>query len=159
MSAPASLAVAWDRATPRERLLVRWGALAVMLAVLYALAWQPLTRDIARTQEALLRGRATLALLQRYAEPQSGTAAMATPSLDPRTAVARALDARGLRGAATQLDAREGRVSLVLGAAPFDALIAVLDDLARTDHLRVIEARLTARVEPGTVRAELTLGR
>jgi type II secretory pathway component PulM len=69
------------------------------------------------------------------------------------------LDTHDLRSAATSLDARDDRVSLVLGAVRFDALIAMLDDLARRDRIRVVEARLAARVEPGTVRAELTLGR
>jgi type II secretory pathway component PulM len=50
-------------------------------------------------------------------------------------------------------------VSAVLGSVPFDTLVRVLDDLARAEHVRVIEARITARVEPGTVRAELALGR
>lgn len=156
---PATLIDAWDRASPRERLLLRWGAWVVVLAVLYAVAWPPLTRDIERTREGLERDRATLAVLRGYAQPQTSAGAMAPAAADPRASVERALEARGLRGAATALDAREGRVSLVLGAVPFDALIALLDDLARTDRLRVIEARVTARVEPGTVRTELTLGR
>lgn len=156
---PPSLVQAWDRASARERLLLRAGALVVVLAVLYALAWQPLTRDIARTREAVARDRATLALLQTYARPQRGAGATDNAPIGVRAAVERALDARGLRAAAGALDARDGRVSLVLGVVSFDALIAMLDDLARTDRVRVIEARLAARVEPGTVRAELTLGR
>lgn len=156
---PAPMASAWDRASPRERLLLRWGALVVVLAVLYAIAWQPLRRDIARTHESLLRERATLALLQGYADPQRSAGATQGAQGDARAAVERALDARGLRAAATSLEAREGRVSLTLGAVSFDALIALLDEVARNDHLRVMEARLTARVEPGSVRAELTLGR
>lgn len=159
MRAPAALVAAWDRASPRERHLLRWGALVVVLAVLYALAWQPLVRDIGRTREALLRDRAALGLLQGYAEPQRTVGETQLSASDPRAAIERALDARGLRSAATTVEAREGRVSLVFGAAPFDTLIVLLDDLARTDHLRVLEARLTGRVEPGSVRAEITLGR
>lgn len=156
---PASVARAWDRASPRERLLMRWGALVLVLAVLYAIAWQPLTRDIERTREELARDRTTLALLQGYAQPQRSAGTMAEMPADLRGAVERALDARGLRAATSALDARDHRVSLVLGEARFDTLIAMLDDLSRSDRVRVIEARLTARVEPGTVRAELTLGR
>ena len=156
---PGSVTSAWDGASPRERLLLRWGALIVMLAVLYAIAWQPLARDIARTRESLGRDRATLATLQRYAQPQRTTGIVEAPSTDARAAVERALEARGLRAAASQIDVRDNRVSVLLGAVPFDALVALLDDLAKTDRLRVIEARVTARVEPGTVRAELALGR
>ena len=155
---PTGLANAWDRASPRERALVRWAALLVALAVLYALAWQPLARDIARTRDALQRDRLTLATLQGYAEPAT-TSGMSEPPSEPQAAVARALEARGLRGAAAQIETREGRVALVLPAVSFDALVALLDELARNDRLRTLEARITARVEPGTVRAELTLGR
>jgi len=35
----------------------------------------------------------------------------------------------------------------------------VLDALAKTDGLRPLEATLTARVDPGNVRAEITLTR
>ena len=48
---------------------------------------------------------------------------------------------------------------MVLDAVRLDALVGLVDDLARTAGLRVVEARLLARVEPGTVRAEMTLGR
>jgi general secretion pathway protein M len=155
---PASIADAWYRASPRERVLLRWGAVVVLLALLYAVAWQPLARDIARVRETLARDRATLDVLRSYAQPQRSAGTTSAPP-DVRAAVERALDAHGLRVTAGAPDARDNRVSLVLGAVPFDTLVALLDELSRTDHVRVIEARLTARVDPGTVRAELTLGR
>jgi len=148
---------AFDRASPRERVLLRWGALVVVLGVLYAIAWQPLTRDIERTRETLARDRATLATLRSYADVRASGTVDPAP-VDVRAAVERVLDARGLRGAA-QLDARDGRVGVVLGTVPFDTLVRLLDDLARADRVRALEARITARVDPGTVRAELTLGR
>jgi type II secretory pathway component PulM len=46
----------------------------------------------------------------------------------------------------------------VFGGVGYEALINMLDAVQRDARLRVIEARLTARVEPGTVRAEVTLG-
>jgi type II secretory pathway component PulM len=152
-----ALARAWDRASPRERTLLRWGAFLVGLAILYAAAWQPLTRDIERTREALARDRATLATLRSYADVRASGSVEPAPA-DVRAAVERVLDARGLRAAAT-LEAREGRVGAVLGSVAFDTLVRVLDDLARAERVRLIEARITARVEPATVRAELTLGR
>jgi len=157
-SLPAALVDAWDRAAPRERTLLAVGATLVTLAVLYAIAWQPLTRDIARTSDSLARDRATLAAVRGYVEaPVANAAPAGARESDARAAVTRALAARGI--AASQVEPREGRVAVVLGAVAFDALVEVLDDLARTDGLRALEARITARVEPGTVRAELTLGR
>jgi type II secretory pathway component PulM len=156
---PASLASAWDRASPRERVLVRGMLLVVILAVLYAVAWQPLTADISRTRDALERDRAAYETLRAYAEPQAAPSAGTAPAAEPLAGVTRALDARSLRASASQLEAREGRVMLLLGAVRFDALVTLLDDLARVERVRTLDARITARVEPGVVRAELTLGR
>src|SRR3569623_935890 len=111
---PASLATAWDRASPRERVLVRWMTVVVILAVLYAIAWQPLRMDIARTRDALDRERAAYAALRTYAEPLTAQAASSAPSAEPLAAVTRALDVRNLRASASQLEAREGRVMLLL---------------------------------------------
>ena len=157
---PAGVARALDAASPRERRLVVTAALVVALAILYVVAWTPLTRDIERTRDTLARDRATLAALQRL-DASSAAPPSTTPpaAVEPRAAVLAALDARGLRGADAQVELREGRVSMVLGAAPLDALVGLVDDLQRTAGMRVVEARLLARVEPGTVRAEITLGR
>ena len=54
---------------------------------------------------------------------------------------------------------RDNRVHVVLPEVRFDALVAALDALARDDGLRPVEASLTARVDPGTLRAELSFAR
>jgi type II secretory pathway component PulM len=157
---PARLGTVWDRASPRERMLLACSAAVLTLAVLYVIAWQPLVRDVDRTREALQRDRATLATLAADVQPARDPALAPDPAPAAlRGAVERALEVRGLRGAAAQLEVREGRVSLLLSAVPFDVLARLLGELQRNDRVRVIEARLTARVEPGQVRAELTLGR
>ena len=157
---PAGLARALDAASPRERRLVVVAALVVVFAVLHGVAWTPLVRDIDRTRDRLAHEHATLAAVQRLQASAAASSSVATPAAaDPRAAVLAALDARGLRTGASQVDAREGRVSIVLDAVPFDALVGLADELARTAGLRIVEARLLARVEPGTVRAEMTLGR
>ena len=56
-------------------------------------------------------------------------------------------------------EATEGAFRIVIDAAPFDALVHALDTLARDEGIRVADATVTARVEPGTVRAELALAR
>ncbi len=61
------------------------------------------------------------------------------------------------RGAVTSIDWRDGRARIVLAEVGYDALIVALEALQRDARLRVVEATLTARVEPGIVRAELTL--
>ena len=88
--------------------------------------------------------------------------ARATPmanSADPRSAVTRALADQGIRIPAGSVDVRDNRVRVVLPDVRFDALVAALAALVRDEGLRAVEATLTARVEPGTVRAELTFAR
>jgi type II secretory pathway component PulM len=53
----------------------------------------------------------------------------------------------------------EGPLRIVVEVAPFDALIRALDALAHEDGVRAVEAIVSARVDPGTVRAELALTR
>ena len=45
------------------------------------------------------------------------------------------------------------------GDGRFDTLVAAVAAVSRDDGLRPVEGTLTARVEPGTVRAELTFAR
>ena len=120
-----------------------------------------MTRDIERARETLARDRATLATLQRL-DARGAAPASAPPPCRPTTraqpCVARSTRADCARAA--QLDVREGRV--VAGArraCRSTRWSALARRPARTAGLRVVEARLLARVEPGTVRAEITLGR
>jgi type II secretory pathway component PulM len=78
---------------------------------------------------------------------------------EPRVALDRVLAQHGLRSAVTQSEWQDGRARLVFAAVGFDALVAALEALQREGRLRVVEATLTARVEPGTVRAEVVLAR
>jgi type II secretory pathway component PulM len=155
------LASAWERWSARERTLVALALAVVVLGAGYSWLWRPMTSDIARmtrdlpaAQGALAAARAqadSLAALQRSAaSPKAG---------DPRAAVERALAERNLRPAVSLLDVADGRVRLTFAAVRFDALPDFVASLARSDGLRVSEATLTARVEPGTVRAEFTFTR
>lgn len=158
---PAAFATAWDRASLRERRLAMVAAAVVAIALGWALLWQPLKSDIERTREERVRVSTLLALTRTSFDEGAGLA-RGSPKVNasnPRDAVARAFADRGLRIPAGAIDLRDNRVHVVLPDARFDALIAALDSLARDDGLRPVEASLTARVEPGTLRAELTFAR
>lgn len=158
---PRSLAAAWDRASRRERRLVAAGAIVVALAIAWGLVWQPLRADIARTREERVRIGASLAQARAAFEDGAGLARAAAKdgSVDLRGAVARALADHGIRVAAGSVDLRDNRAHVVLPDVRFDALAAALALLARDDGIRAVEATLSARVDPGTVRAEITLTR
>jgi type II secretory pathway component PulM len=51
------------------------------------------------------------------------------------------------------------RIRLTFDTIAFDALTAFLESLQRDARLRPVELVATARVEPGQVRADLTLAR
>jgi type II secretory pathway component PulM len=76
---------------------------------------------------------------------------------DRRAAIERVLAEHGLRFVRDAQDAGANRY--VIESAPFDVLVRTLDALARDANARVVDATLAARVEPGTVRAELAFAR
>ena len=123
--------------------------------------WQPVTRDVAALRASHARGTLALDDARRTVAEMAGLARApaGTPDADPRPDLERVLVLQNLRSVVTQQDWKDGRVHLVFGAVGYEALIAGLEALQRDARLRVIEATLTARVEPGTVRAELVLAR
>jgi type II secretory pathway component PulM len=160
MLSPA-LAGAWDRASRRERALIALAAAVVAFAVLWLSLWQPMNADIARLERDLPRTQAVLAAARAQSDDlvalQRSSARAKTG--DPRAAVERVLAERGLRAAAGTLDLQDGRVRLGFPTVRFDALVGLLDTLAKAEGLRAVDATLTARVEAGTVRADVTLAR
>lgn len=157
---PASFTAAWDRASPRERRIAGIGALIVVLAAGWAWVWQPMNMDIERTRAELARAKAALANARALVDESAALArdTRSKEASDPRAAIARVLAERDLK-ISGRLDVQEGRVKVVLPEARFDRLLGALDALRRDEGLRVVEAVVAARVEPGTVRAELTLAR
>jgi len=156
-----ALAGAWDRASRRERALIALAAAVVVFAVLWLWMWQPMNADIARLERDLPRARAVLAAARAQADDLVALqrSSARARSGDPRAAVERVLAERGLRAAVGTLDAQDGRVRLGFPAVRFDALVGLLDTLAKSEGMRAVDATLTARVEAGTVRADVTLAR
>ena len=108
-----------------------------------------------------LAQRATLAARRASDEIAGLTRAPAAPiAADPRAVLDGALAARNLRSAASTIERLDDdRVRVTLDSIGFDALAALLDALQRDARLRAVEVVATARVEPGLVRADLTLTR
>jgi type II secretory pathway component PulM len=144
-----------------ERRIVAAIAVAVGVTLLWLGVWQPMRRDADELRATRDTNATALAAARRMTEDAAGLA-RATPNSTPadaRAALERILAQQNLRGAVTQLDWQEGRAHVVFAAVSYDALIALLEALQREGNLRAVEATLTARVEPGTVRADLTLAR
>ena len=158
---PPALARAWDRMSARERRFAFVAVAVVLLAAAWGWLWQPLQEDSLRAGRELARDRAVLATARAQAAELAGLQrGTQTPKGgDSRVAIERVLGERGLQGALTSLEVKDNRTTITFAAIGFDAVVGVLDSLAKTDGLRPLEATLTARVDPGNVRAEITLTR
>ena len=156
-----SLAHWWALRSVRERLALALVGGIVAFALLWWLAWLPLQRDSERQARELVEQRAALAEAHRPADEIAELArnAPAPPTGDARAAIDGALSRQGLKssGSVERLDGERWRVSF--DAIAFDALTSFLDALQREAGVRAAEASVTARVEPGQVRAEVTLTR
>ena len=159
MDLPRPLARAWnDLPTTQRRAAL---ALALLVAIVVAaFAALRLHDAIVRTREDVARDRLLLDVARARAAESVSLARASPPanSGNVRAAIDRVLAAAGLRYQA--LDARDDALQrILLEAAPFDALVRALDALMREDGVRVVDARVEARVDPGTVRAELSFTR
>jgi type II secretory pathway component PulM len=149
----------WSALPTRDRRVLAIAVALALAVAVWALVWQPMTRDIAAMRTAIARDTIALAEGRQLSEEIVGLARMpaAPRSEEPRGALERILAGSGVRAAVTQLDWQDGRARLVFAAVGFDRLVAVLEALHRDGRLRIVEAVVTARVEPGSVRAEITL--
>ena len=158
---PAPMASWLATKTRAERRIVAAFLVVVTIALLWAAVWQPLTQDTATLQIAQAGNAAALARARGMAleiSDLSRTPATDAPT-DARAGLERILLQQNLRSAVTQLEWRDGRAHVVFAAVGYDALIVALEAMQRDARLRSVAATITARVEPGMVRAELTLAR
>jgi general secretion pathway protein M len=161
LRAPAPIA-RWlaEKSRGERRIVAATLALAVV-ALLWIALWQPLVRDAAAMRAAKSGNVAALAAARRMTAEIAGLARTSAPPAAPdaRAGLERVLAQQNLRPAVTQLEWQDGRARVVFAAVGYDALIVVLEALQRDARLRAVDLTMTARVEPGLVRAEFTLAR
>jgi type II secretory pathway component PulM len=132
------------------------------LALLWSFVWLPLLRDTERLSRALVDGRAALADARRQSDEIAGLArnAPAPPTGDARTAIESAMSKQGFKAAGNGIERiGDQRWRATLDAISFDSLAVFIDALQRDAGVRAAEVSVTARVEPGQVRADVTLAR
>jgi general secretion pathway protein M len=151
----------WAAKTPNERRLVSAIALLIVVTLAWLALWQPLQQDLATLRAAAPAERAALAEGEHMAAEIAGLARAAPlpPAPEAQAALERILGERGLRGSGTQVEWRDERARIAIDAVRFDTLVAALEALHRDARLRIVDATLAARVDPGTVRAELVVAR
>jgi len=157
---PRPIVQAFEAAHPSRRRA--WLALALLVALIVAAGVSVRLHDAnARLHEEVVRNRLVLGIAQARAAENQTLARVSVPARngDARSAIDRVLTGNGLRF--TTLDAQDGDATqrIVIDVAPFDVLIHALDTLQRQEGLRLTDATVAARVDPGTVRAELAFTR
>ena len=158
---PPALARAWDAQSASRRVVWLVAALTIVTVAVLVLVAAPLSDAIGRTRADVARNRSVLDVARgRIAETASLARASAPARThDARAAVDRVFRQEGLGYAPADARATDGPIGIVVPEARFDALVRALDALAREDGVRAVEATITGRVDPGTVRAELVLTR
>lgn len=152
----------WQLRSRGERALLACVIALGVLALAWLFIWQPLSEDSERLTRQLASERSTLFEARRQADAIAGLARNTSPlsTADLRTALDAALVQQGLKSAATSVERIDNeRLRLTFDSIAFAALTAFLDALQRNAQLRAAELVVTARVEPGQARAELTLAR
>jgi len=157
---PSTLLHWWRLRSRAERRLLIAGASALGLLAVWLLVLQPIDRDSERLANRIGAQRSSLAEARRQADDIATLSRNATtaPARDTRADLDAQLSRLGLKPSAIdRLD--DKRIRVTLDAVSFDTLAALVESLARDGHLRAIDIAATARVEPGQVRAEMTLTR
>ena len=151
----------WDAASSSRRVLLVGLASVVALAMALLLGAVPLNSAIARAEVELARTRLVLAIArERVADSESLVRESPTPRAgDVRTAVERVLSRHALQATPVAARTSDDRFTVVIARGRFEARVSALDALSRDEGVRVMEATLTALVDPGAVRAELAFGR
>jgi type II secretory pathway component PulM len=149
---------AWLRMSPREQRMLAVAALVVVVAIAWIGVWAPMNADIARLARDVPRTEGLAAAARAQADDIVALRRAPAPArADPLPAAERVLAERNLRAAVGSLDMQDGRVRVTFAMVRFDALAPLLDALARTGGLVPADIALQPRVEPGFVRAEISL--
>lgn len=151
-----------DRWSIAHRRVVAWTLAMLALVVLgIAVSFGPLASAVAGKQDDVSRSALLLQVARKHvADSQALTRATSPPrSDDPRAAIERVLARHRLQPTTGGPPAADGRFGVVIADAPFDGIVRAIDALARDEALHVVEARFTALVDPGRVRAELVFAR
>lgn len=148
----------WLARNARERSLLTIGGVFLLLALLYGLAWLPISEGRKKLSKSVPQLRADAAQmranLQQITGLQANTGAAAG---DARQAVESALQAAGLRDKVSAVDRIDNqRLRLTLNGVAFDGLLGFLENMQSQQRLRVESLQIQA-AESGRVKGSVTL--
>jgi general secretion pathway protein M len=157
-----SLRLAFGQLSPRERVMVSVGAAALLLTLVYLLAWQPLVKAHTQRAQALERARSIATRIE-----QAGVQLRARGSasnVDRSTSLLAAVDQTSrspVLGTAPSRVQPEGdrEVRVWIDNVAFANLLRWLRDLEARYGIRAVSAEIERTATPGAVNARISLVR
>lgn len=154
----------WDALGTRERLMLMAGAAALLLVLLWALAWQPLVSEVRRLEDEVAAQRENLRWMQTAAaelQQLRGAGGAAAAGLGGRSLLAVADQTARSAGLGNGLKRIEpdgaDAVRVRLEGVPFDTVVVWLDSLAREAGVTANSVTVERTEAPGMVNVRLTL--
>ena len=148
----------WTSREPRERMVIAAGIGALLLAVLWAYVWEPISTDRARLVAALPKLRAQaqqIATQGAEVERLRNAARSRGAAAAPEAAIGAAAKSFGLGDAiGTVTSLGEGRVQVAMKPVAFDALMQLLGELGAAHGLALESLVVRAVPERGRVQVE-----
>ncbi len=148
----------WLARNARERAILTVGGVFVLLALLYGLAWLPISEGRKKLVANLPQLRADAAQMRANLQEITGLQAnTGAASGDARQAIESALQAAGMRDKVSAIDRVDSqRVRLTLNGVAFDGLLGLLENVQSQQRLRVETLQIQA-AESGRVKGSVTL--
>ena len=147
----------WNALPPPTRRWIIAGAAVIGAILLYAVAWLPLQRDLARLRIHVPLEAEQLNWIRVQAPMAKAMRAKMTSAVGaPIPGLEQSALAHGVRSYVTRLEP-EGSAGarVTLEAVPFNALIVWISELQAAQGLVVEEATINAHASPGLVNAQL----
>jgi general secretion pathway protein M len=148
----------WQARNARERAILTYGGAFLLLAMLYGLAWLPVSEGRKKLTKNLPQLRVDVAQMRTNAKEIIGLQGNTdAASGEPKQAVESALQAANLREKVSAIDRVDAqRVRLTLTGTPFDALLMFLENMQSQQKLRVEGLQIQA-TNAGRVKGSVTL--
>ena len=148
----------WQARNPRERVILSYGGVFLLLTLLYGLAWLPISEGRKKLSANLPQLRADVAQMRTHAQQISGLqASTGAASGEPRQAAESGLQSANLRDKVSAIDRVDAqRVRITVNGMPFDALLMFLGDMQSQQRLRVETLQIQS-ADAGRVKGAFTL--
>ena len=148
---------------PRERAMVSIAAVVVALALVYAVAWNPLASSVSRLQQSVEEQQALKQWMQQSAAEVNQLRGAAGSTDDHRSllAVVDQTSKQSQLGPAVKRIEPDGQelVRVNLEQASFDDVVTWLGSLQRSYGVSVADVSIDRQADSGRVNARITLKR